>query len=276
VQLVCTPDRTDQAVQQAVIAHCETMMDRFAILHTRSGLAADASPTSALMLQRAWCTSQGGYAALYYPWILISDPNSLTGNDTILVPPSGHIAGIYGRVDQTGVQNAPANQGIIDALGLEVNVDGVTQGLLNVAGINVSRIFPGQALPLVWGARTTTPVAQTAWTYINVRRLFIFVETSLKFGLLPYVFDTIDVSLWKRLGRTITDFLTRVWLSGALFGTQAAQAFYVEIDAENNPPDLMAQGQLNITIGMAPVYPAEFIIVQIGIWEGGTTVTEQT
>ncbi len=276
VELVCVPDRTDQAVQQAVIAHCETMMDRFAILHTKPGLAADASAASPLMVQRAWCSSQGGYAALYYPWILINDPNSLTGNDTILVPPSGHIAGIYGRVDKLGVQNAPANQGIIDAVGLELNVDGTTQGLLNVAGINVSRIFPGQALPLVWGARTTTPVAQTAWTYIPVRRLFIFVETSLKLGLLPYVFNTIDESLWKRLSRTITDFLTRVWQAGALFGTQASQAFYVEIDDENNPPDLMAQGQVNITIGMAPVYPAEFIIVKIGMWQGGTSVTEQS
>ncbi|HEY1868188.1 MAG TPA: phage tail sheath subtilisin-like domain-containing protein, partial [Candidatus Cybelea sp.] len=274
VELVCVPDRTDQAVQQAVIAHCETMKDRFAILHTQPGLAADASSGSPLMLQRAWCESEGGYAALYYPWIRINDPNSLTGADTILVPPSGHIAGIYGRVDQTGVQNAPANQGIIDAVGLELNVDSVTQGLLNVAGINVSRIFPGQALPLVWGARTTTPVAQTAWQYINVRRLFIFVETSLKFGLQPYVFMTNDTSLWKRLNRAISDFLTRVWKAGALFGTQAAQAFYIQIDDENNPPSSRALGQVNITIGMAPVYPAEFVIVHIGIWDGGVSVSE--
>ena len=275
VQLVCVPDRTDQAVQQAVVAHCETMMDRFAILHTRSGLAADASPSSALMLQRAWCESTGGYAALYYPWILINDPNSLTGNNTILVPPSGHIAGIYGRSDKAGVQNSPANMSIIDAVGLEVNVDGVTQGYLNVAGINVSRIFPGQALPLVWGARTTTPVAQTAWLYINVRRLFIFVETSLKFGLQPYVFQTNDTGLWQRLNRTINDFLTRVWQSGALFGTQASQAFYIEIDDENNPPASRALGQVNVTLGLAPVYPAEFVIVKFGIWDGGATVTEQ-
>jgi uncharacterized protein len=276
VELVVVPDRTDQAVQQAVIAHCETMMDRFAILHTQQGLAPDASPSSPLMLQRAWCTSQGGYAALYYPWITINDPNSLTGNDTITVPPSGHIAGIYNRTDAVGVQVAPANQPIIDAVGLEANVDGVTQGLLNVAGINVSRIFPGQALPLVWGARTTTPANQTAMLYINVRRLFIFVETSLKYGLMPYVFNTNNTSLWKRLNRAITDFLTRVWQAGALFGSTAAQAFYIQIDDENNPPDLQALGQVNITIGMAPVYPAEFIIVQIGIWEGGATVTEQT
>lgn len=273
VELVCTPDRTDQTVQQMVVAHCEQMMDRFAILHTAQGMKPDASMGSPLMLQRAWCTSPNGYAALYYPWILISDPNSSTGG-TMLAPPPGHVAGIYNRTDAIGVQTAPANQQIIDALGLEVNVDGTTQGLLNIAGINVSRIFPGQALPLVWGARTTA--SNTAWTYINVRRLFIWTETTLKYGLLPYVFNTIDEGLWKTLSRTITDFLTRIWQAGALFGTTAAQAFYVEIDEENNPPDLMAQGQLNITIGMAPTYPAEFIIVTIGIWQGGTTVTEQT
>ena len=275
VQLVCVPDRTDQGVQQAVIAHCETMADRFAILHTQQGLKPDASMASPLMTQRAWCQSQNGYAALYYPWIEINDPSSLTGNDTILVPPSGHIAGLYALSDQTGVQNAPANLGVTDAVGLEVIVDGVTQGLLNVAGINVMRIFPGQVLPLVWGARTTVPTANTTWLYINVRRLFIFVETSLKLGLLPYVFQTNDTGLWQRLNRTINDFLTRVWLSGALFGAKASQAFYIEIDDENNPPASRALGQVNITIGMAPVYPAEFVIVTIGIWDGGSSITEQ-
>jgi hypothetical protein len=275
VQLVCVPDRTDQGVQQAVVAHCETMADRFAILQTRQGLNADASQGSPLMTQRGWCQSANGYAALYYPWIQINDPSSLTGNDTILVPPCGHIAGIYARSDQTGVQNAPANQGVTDAVGLEVNVDGVTQGLLNVAGINVIRIFPGQVLPLVWGARTTVPTNQTQFLYINVRRLFIFVETSLKLGLQPYVFQTNDTGLWQRLNRTINDFLTRVWLSGGLFGAKASEAFYIEIDDENNPPSSRALGQVNITIGMAPVYPAEFVIVTIGIWDGGSSVTEQ-
>jgi hypothetical protein len=274
VELVCVPDRTDQAVQQAVITHCETMADRFAILHTGQGLKPDASMGSPLMLQRAWCQSMNGYAALYYPWIEINDPSSLTGTDTILVPPTGHIAGIYARSDQTGVQNAPANLSVADAIGLEVNVDGVTQGLLNVAGIDVIRIFPGQAVPLVWGARTTVPTNRTEWLYINVRRLFIFVETSLKLGLQPYVFETNDTGLWKRLNRSINDFLTRVWKSGGLFGAKASEAFYIQIDEENNPPASRALGQVNITIGMAPVYPAEFVIVTIGIWDGGSSITE--
>jgi phage tail sheath protein FI len=275
VQLVCVPDRTDQAVQQAVVAHCETMGDRFAILQTSQGQKPDASMGSPLMLQRAWCQSARGFAALYYPWIQISDPNSLTGTGTILVPPCGHMAGTYARSDATGVQNSPANLGIVGAVGLEVNVDDVTQGLLNVAGINVSRVFPGQVLPLVWGARTTAPTGQATWTYINVRRTFIYVESSLKLGLQPYVFQPNDTGLWKRLYRTIDDFLNRVWRSGALFGAKAADAYYIQIDDENNPSASRALGQVNITIGMAPVYPAEFVIVTIGLWDGGSSVTEQ-
>jgi hypothetical protein len=275
VQLVCAPDRTDQAVQQAVVAHCETMGDRFAILHTGQGQPPNASMGSPLMLQRAWCQSARGYAALYYPWIQISDPNSVTGAGTILVPPSGHIAGLYARSDAAGVQNSPANLGIAGAVGLEVNVDNVTQGLLNVAGINVSRIFPGQAVPLVWGARTTAPSEQATWLYISVRRTFIFVESSLKLGLQPYVFQPNGTGLRKRLNRTIDDFLNRVWRSGGLFGAKAADAYYIQIDDENNPATSQALGQVNITIGMAPVYPAEFVIVTIGLWDGGSSVTEQ-
>lgn len=280
VELVCVPDRTDQAVQTAVVAHCETMMDRFAILQSAPGSPPTADTTKPLMKQREWCESDGpnqgggGYAAFYYPWIQIPDPS---GAGTILVPPCGHMAGIYARSDSVGVQNAPANLTVKGSVGLEVNVDSVTQGQLNIAGINVIRIFPGQALPVVWGARTTAPAPPrtSAWAYINVRRLFIYVETSLKYGLQPYVFQTNDTGLWKRLNRTITNFLTGVWQSGALFGAKASQAFYLEIDDENNPPASQALGQVNITIGMAPVYPAEFVIVTIGMWDSGISITEQ-
>jgi phage tail sheath protein FI len=276
VQLVCVPDRTDQAVQQAVIAHCESLKDRFAILDAAKGQKPDASQGSPLMTQRAWCDSAGGYASLYYPWIAINDPSSLTGTDTILVPSSGHVAGIYARSDANqGVHKAPANEFVVSAVGLEVNVDDVTQGQLNIAGIDVHRIFPGGARPVVWGARTTTPPEQTAWRYNSVRRLFIFVETSLKMGLRPAVFQPNDLTLWKKLNRTITDFLTRVWRSGALFGSKPAEAFYVKIDEELNPPSVRALGQVIIEIGMAPVRPAEFVIVRIGIWDGGASISEQ-
>ncbi len=275
VELVCVPDRTDQGVQQAVIAHCENLGDRFAILDAARGLKSDASQGSPLMTQLAWCQSTRGFASLYYPWIQINDPSSLTGSDTLLVPSSGHLAGIYARVDANpGVHKAPANEFITDAIGLEVNVDDATQGQLNIAGLDVHRVFPGAVRPMVWAARTTAPPDQTAFRYNCVRRLFIFVETSLKFGLRPYVFQPNDLTLFKKVDRTITEFLTRVWRSGALFGAKASEAFYVKVDEELNPPSTRALGELFIEIGMAPVRPAEFVIVRIGIWDGGTSVAE--
>src|SRR5262249_10918754 len=143
-----------------------------------------------LAMQRAWCESARGYASLYYPWILINDPSSLTGTDTLLVPPSGHIAGIYARSDtQRGVHKAPANELVGGALGLERIIDNVHHGDLNVAGVDALRIFPGEVRPLVWGARTTSPAGQTAWMHNSVRRLFIFVESSLRLGLRQWVFE---------------------------------------------------------------------------------------
>src|SRR2546425_11113147 len=191
----------------------------------------------------------------------------------VLVPPSGHIAGIYARSDsQRGVHKAPANEFINGALDLEVKLSNNDQGQLNTAGINVLRLFPGQS-PIVWGARTTAPSDQTAWRYINVRRLFIFVEQSLLSGLRWAVFEPNDTTLWKKLERTITEFLTRVWRSGALFGTKASEAFYVKIDAEGNTDAVRALGQIIIEIGIAPVRPAEFVIVRIAMWDGGSQIT---
>jgi phage tail sheath protein FI len=281
VNMVCAPDapsldaNTMASVQAAVRDHCEEMGDRFAILDASLGAGADLSPGSALASQRANVQSSRGYAAFYFPWLMVSDPLSATGNDTILVPPSGHIAGIYARSDnERGVHKAPANEPVRAALGLSNVVDDVTQGVLNLAGIDVMRVFPGQARPYVWGARTTCPPAETPWLYINVRRLFLFVEQSIKQGIRWAVFEPNDLTLWKKLTRVITEFLTRVWRSGALFGAKAYEAFYVKIDEENNPEPLRALGQVNIEIGLAPVRPAEFIIVQIGLWDGGSSVSE--
>ena len=146
--------------------------------------------------------------------------------------------------------------------------------MLNLAGVNALRVFPGSTRPVVWGARTTCPVAEVPFRYINVRRLFLFVEQSVKQGIRWSLFEPNNLALWKKLDRTITEFLTRVWRSGALFGNSAAEAFYVKIDEENNPEALRALGQVNIEIGLAPTRPAEFVVVQIGMWEGGSKVAE--
>lgn len=273
VNLVCVPDRTDAGARAAVVAHCEKTADRFAILDSPYG--APLFGSGSIVGDRASVESKRGYAALYYPWIEINDPSSASGEDTLLVPPSGHLAGIYARSDnERGVHKAPANELIRGAVGLECVVDDSEQGELNLEGINVLRIFPGKRRPIVWGARTTTPKEETAWRYVNVRRLFLFVEESIQEGLRWAVFEPNGLTLWKKLDRTISEFLTRVWRSGALFGATADEAFYVKIDEELNPPSVRALGQLVIEIGIAPVRPAEFVIVRIGMWEGGAEVAE--
>lgn len=280
VDLICLSVRDGfdpavfSAIQADAVHHCEQMGDRFAILDAAQG--STSSGSNPLSTQIAALTSPRGFAAFYYPWLLVSDPAGPTGNnDTLLVPPSGHMAGIYARSDsQRGVHKAPANEFINGARGLATLLGDADQGQLNTIGVNVLRIFPGQP-PIVWGARTTTLQDQVAWRYINVRRLFIFVEQSLIEGLRWAVFEPNDPTLWKKLERTITEFLSRVWQSGALFGKKASDAFYVNITEEQNPPAVRALGQIIIEIGIAPVRPAEFVIVRIAMTDGSSQTSER-
>lgn len=274
VNMVCVPGRVDAGVQAAVVAHCESMADRVAILDGDASAKPPIMPGSPLLTQRAAVLSQRGYAALYYPWIWINDPLSRSGDDLLLVPPSGHMAGIYARSDsQRGVHKAPANEYVTGAADLGALMSNVDQGEINIEGINVLRIFPGQR-PIVWGARTTAPKDEVPWRYINVRRLFLFVEKSIQRGIRWAVFEPNDQVLWKKLDRTITEFLTRVWRSGALFGKTAADAFYVKVDEELNPASVRALGQVIVEVGIAPVRPAEFVVVRIAMWDGGSQPEE--
>lgn len=269
VSLVLVPGLTDSGAQRSVIEHCERRFDRFAILDAARG-----SDLTTVLAQRSALTGtlDKGFAALYYPWITVNDP---VRNPAVpqLQPPSGHIAGIYAKTDQTrGVHKAPANVGIAGAVGLERPLSDTDQGFINLKGVNALRVLPGRGSPTVWGARTTAN--DTNWQYINIRRLFLFLEESIQEGLAGSVFEPNDLALWQRLKRTITEFLTRVWRDGALFGATAKEAFYVRIDDVLNPPSTRKLGRLNIEIGVNPVYPAEFIVVRIGIWDGGAEVAE--
>lgn len=269
--ILCIPDRTDASVQQALINHCETMGDRVCVLDSIFG--APAYGAGSVSQQRAGLQSTRGFAALYYPWISVTDPQSSTG-DLLLIPPSGAMAGIYARVDQQrGVHKAPANEIVNVASGLEKVFTEADMGQLNISGVNMIRTFPNRTQPTVWGARTTTDPDQAPWRYVNVRRLFCYVESSIKLSLSWAVFEPNDLTLWQKLIRTISEFLTRVWKSGALFGATADQAFYVKCDAELNPPSVRALGQVFVEIGMAPVRPAEFVVVRIGIWDDGSSST---
>jgi hypothetical protein len=269
VNLVAIPDRTDEQVQLAIIEHCENIADRFAILDSRpkaQSFGADSAESQRRNLERP-----NGYGALYYPWLIVP---VASGAGAILVPPSGHVAGVISRTDNIrGVHKAPAGAEAIiqNALGLERNMSDVEQGQLNLMGVNVLRTFAGGG-PVVWGARTITK--DTNWQYVNIRRLFLFLEESIEEGIRWAVFEPNNLQLWQKLKRTITEFLTRVWRDGALFGETAKDAFYVRIDEALNPPATQALGRLYIEIGVRPAYPAEFIVVRIGIWQGGAEVSE--
>jgi uncharacterized protein len=277
VNFIAIPDRRDASVQGKLVAHCEQMRDRFALLDSQVGETPfDPLPTPSVVNHRGQLSSARGYGAIYYPWVQITDPASPAGDERIFIPPSGAVAGIYARSDEMfGVHKAPANEEIRNAIGLERSLTDTEHGELNVEGVNVIRLFPGIGRPVVWGARTIAPRDATAYRYVNVRRLLLYIEESLQEGLRPFVFDPNDLGLWKRLNRTVTEFLTRVWRAGALFGATADQAFYVKIDEENNPEDVRALGQVIVEVGIAPVRPAEFVVVRIGIWAGRSDVNEQ-
>ena len=256
------------SVQQYVITHCEQMGDRFGVLDSEPGLPLFGN--NSIGTQRQALDSQRGYAALYYPWLRVQPVGP---GAPMLVPPSGHVCGIMARSDNTrGVHKAPANEIVGGAVGIELTMSDVDQGQLNIAGINVIRQFQGGGRPVLWGARTTA--TDTNWQYVNVRRLFLFLEESIQEGIRWAVFEPNNTALWAKLSRTITEFLTRVWRDGALFGNKPDEAFYVRIDETLNTDATRALGQLFIQIGVRPSYPAEFIIVKIGIWQGGSSLSE--
>jgi phage tail sheath protein FI len=289
VSIVAIPDRQDAAVQTALLAHCEGAPpkagDRVAIFDSKPG--APISGAGSVADQIAPLTGNGsGFGALYYPWVLVppappapGTPPPAVAPPNLLVPPSGHIAGLYARIDNSrGVHKAPAGleAKLHGTIGVERVLGDIEQGLLNLPpyGINVIRVFSG-GQPTVWGARTNAVAfGNTNWQYVNIRRLFIFLEKSISAGIRFAVFEPNNLELWGKLKRSISAFLTRVWRDGALFGATPKDAFYVRIDEALNPPDQMALGYLTIEIGVRPAYPAEFIVVRIGIWPGGSSVTE--
>jgi uncharacterized protein len=254
-----------KAVQLAMIAHCELMGDRVAILDPPPGL--NAQQIREWRVDKARYDSK--YATLYWPWIKVFDP--VAGQAT-LVPPSGHMAGIWARSDDTrGVHKAPANEVIRGAIDLELLITKSEHDQLNPQGINCIRAFPGRGIR-VWGARMLS--SDPAWRYLNVRRLFNYIEGSILGGTQWVVFEPNDMALWERVKRTINAFLVRTWRDGALFGSTPQEAFYVKCDSETNPSEVIDAGQLVVEVGIAPVKPAEFVIFRIAQFSGGASLTE--
>jgi uncharacterized protein len=206
------------------------------------------------------------YGALYYPWIKVANPRN--GGRPILVPPSGHMMGIWCRTDQDrGVFKAPANDTPRGVLGLAYETNMREQELLNPLGINCIRNFASYNRGIkVWGARTLVEPDNIQWRYISVRRLISYIEKSIEMGTQWVVFEPNDPDLWGRVNRTVTGFLTGLWRDGALFGGSPDQAFYVKCDGELNTHETIMKGRLYVEIGVCPVRPAEFVIFRISQW----------
>ncbi len=258
---------TYQAVQTAAITHCEKMGNRMAILDAPPGM----NPQQVKDWRSDTAKYDSRFSTFYYPWIKVSNPlagpKAPSQPKTVTIPPSGHIAGIWARNDSTrGVWKAPANEVVQGALDVEMQVTSEEQELLNPIGINVTRSFGTRGIR-VWGARTLT--SDPSWRYINVRRLFNFLETSIQNGTNWVVFEPNDAALWARVRRTVNAFLLGMWRSGALFGASPGEAFFVKCDAENNPPESIDEGKLIIDVGVAPVKPAEFVVFRISQIAGG-------
>ena len=252
VSIMLIPGVTDANVQLTLVAHCENLASRFAILD----MPRSAKKVQDMIAHRDIFDSN--YAALYHPWLEVFDP---LDKKNVAIPPSGSMAGIYARSDNTrGVHKAPANEVVRACVGLDCQFNKGEQDILNPKGINLIRVFPGQGIR-VWGARTAS--SDGSWKYINVRRLFIFIEETIKANTSWAVFEPNDEVLWVRVQRTISVFLTNLWRGGSLAGSSTDEAFFVNIGRSTMTQDDIDNGRLVCVIGVAPVKPAEFVIFRI-------------
>jgi uncharacterized protein len=270
ISIYCCPDEhyldgtVPGSIAALLLASCQNLMDRFAIFQSsvNAGQPAKVAPGSTTISQR-------GYSAFYYPWVNVANP---TTDVNTLVPPGGHIAGIYARSDTNyNVAKDPANEQISGIDSLQLLINNPIQGQLNPIGVNCLRYFKAQG-NLVFGGRTTSP--DPDWQYINVRRLFIFIEKSIQQGTQWVVFQPNDQTTWARVIRSVSDFLTGLWMQNMLMGTTKDQAFFVRCDNTTMTQTDIESGRLIVLVGVAPVYPAEFVIFRIGQWSGGASVTE--
>jgi uncharacterized protein len=248
-------------VTQRLIAHAEKCRYRIAVVDGPKG--------SSLNQIRAFRGNfDTKYGALYHPWIEILDPNQALAPgapiEKLVVPPSGFVCGIYARNDITrGVFKAPANEVVYGLTRFEANINTGRQEVLNPEHINALRFFEGRG-NRVWGARTLS--SDPEWMYVNVRRLFIFLEHSIDNATQWAVFEPNNESLWRNITRTVSDFLEVQWRNGALLGSTPEQAYFVRCDRSTMTQNDLDNGRLICLIGVAPVKPAEFVIFRIGQW----------
>ena len=274
IAIVAMPDAatlsTDDEIftaTQSLITHCENLRYRIAVVD-----GPRASSMNEIRQFRGKFDSK--YAAVYHPWIEILDPTERAAQgrppSRLLLPPSGFVAGIYARTDiERGVHKAPANEIVRGLTRFEANINKSRQDVLNPEGINASRFFQGRG-NRVWGARTMS--SDPEWKYVNVRRLFIYLEHSIDKGTQWAVFEPNNSRLWSNVRQTIEDFLLVMWRDGALLGDKPEDAFFVCCDRTTMTQNDLDNGRLICLVGVAPVKPAEFVIFRVGQWTGDAKV----
>ena len=249
--IIAIPGVTIPEVVVSLVAHCENQQNRFAVLD----IPQDKVKVADILQYREIVDSS--YAAMYHPWVQVFDPIT---KKPCFVPPSGSVAGVYSRTDVTrGVHKAPANE-VVQCTGLSVAYNGGEQDILNPAGVNLLRALPGQGIR-VWGARTAS--SNASFKYVNVRRLFIYVEQSIKAATNWVVFEPNNSSLWARVQMTVSSFLENMFRAGMLAGESPAEAFFVDIGPNTMSRDDIMNGRLICEIGIAPTRPAEFVIFRV-------------
>jgi uncharacterized protein len=258
VSIIYAPNsQSIQGLTEALIEQCELQRDRFGIIDALENTSLPTKPADTK------------YAALYYPWVKVVNQN--TGL-IVKAPPGGFVAGIFAHSDaQKGVWKAPANEVVQGVIGTEFLVLQGQQDILSPVGINCVRAFPGRGIRL-WGARTMS--SDPLWKYVNVRRLFTYLEQSIEMGTQWVIFEPNSERLWAHVKQTISQFLTSAWKSGALMGKTPEEAFFVTCDRTTMTQDNIDNGKLIVMIGVAPVKPAEFVVFRISQWQGGSAATE--
>jgi len=275
VDLVCAPDLTlvpadpdvpKHSLEQIVVKHCEDMGDRFALLDSHQGASNDD-------VGNQWSDIDGKNGAIYYPWLRVrSFSDEKGGPQSLLVPPCGHVAGVYTRTDHErgGVHKAPANEPLDGVLDLERHLTSQDQDSLNPNRVNCIRSFPGRGIR-VWGARTLS--GHDEWTYINVRRLFLTAVRWIHCHLGDVAFEPNTFQLWARIERELNLYFLGLFRQGALKGSDPREAFYVKCDATLNPREVRELGQVVTEIGLAPAKPYEFVVVRLIHGLTGVTVS---
>lgn len=304
IAIIAAPGMTDAASYEAILSYCENMRDRIAVLDApevisdvqrltevatvssrssrrssssseeSSDEGSDSSSSSASSSSVSSSgsgglrprQSDGGFGAVYYPWIKIRDP--LSPGQIVSVPPSGHMAGIWARTDATrGVHKAPANEGIRSALDVTHRLTRAEHGILNDAGVNAIRFYSREGVRIM-GARTLDDPSGE-YRYLPVRRTVTMIEESIEQSMRWVIFEPNDQPLWQKIRRDVTAFLTRIWRDGALMGSTPEEAFFVKCDTETNPQENIDAGIVTTVIGLAPVKPAEFVVFRLSQFQPG-------